>query len=318
MTRASHTSAHFAFVLTPMLTLALAGCPDTNPSSDAGLRDGEVALYCGGHRLSTATPDETLVVGTGSTALEPWVDGQHVTYQWGFQGGTMIVPSFLAPASIDDTTDETACVVVEITNGGDAFTGFRTLAQTTYATRDSRGLFLAAFFDQLGTADFPAGTPLELDVVIRGTAGASHAHLSLVLDPPGTGLPAECDALPTSGSGCTYVDVPATAVVTTLRTPTAADLEINAQCPAGLDTTHYAEFTVTLDSPYGACGTAPVGAQVLTTGGYLVPDTCFDTLGLSEGSSFPVVVQTQIRGTCSPTILRVPSTESCLATCYGM
>lgn len=284
---------------------AALGCP-SGGTADAGTfldtpggGDG-APIPCGGDVIFAGSPTENLEVGAlDNGTFTAWRNGQEVPFVWGPQGGTMIVPTLRAESSLNRPGNQ--CVVVEIQNlepmGGTAFAEFRTFAIRTNASRDGSQFVVRDLFDQLGRMEFPRGTPLTIDVTLRGSQAAAHARLDLSVVPVGTPIPAHCEALPTTGSGCRYREIPATGLITAIRPATPTDAP---GCPAQTSTAMTVQYELTVDPTYQDCTLAEPRTLTLNIEGYAVPEACLSRNMLRVGSTFAATYSESFAGTCSP------------------
>ncbi|AKF09826.1 hypothetical protein DB32_006975 [Sandaracinus amylolyticus] len=309
-----------AFVLERLrsapLVLVLCACGGGGGEPGPGPHDGgPLPSTC--EDLFEGEPELALEIGRITDgAFTRWSDGDEVAFAWGPQGGTMIVPTLRADASLDPD-DETPCVSVEIANlepeGGTAFEGFRGARVALAGARDGDRVVVQDVFDQLGWIEIPRDTPLELDVVVRGRRAAAHGRVALTIVPPRPAIPPECESLPTTGSGCRYRIVPATARV--VRISEAS--EGSAQCPAASDA-RFVETEVTIDPAYAACTTVttrPGSALVLQQ--YLPSSACLESLGVVEGSTLDAELRVIFAGTCSPVLEQITGLDACGDACVG-
>lgn len=308
-------------LLPPLVSLV--GCGSAAPASvDAGPRVDAPVITCGSGVLFSGEPTEVAEVGTlRDGSFTAWQSGDAVPFQWGFQGGVMITPTVRVPSTIDGNGEQ--CVVVEFQHlepgGGHVFDAFRTFSARLDATEAAGGLQLESLFDQVGWTEIPTDTPLTLDVTIRGTRAAAHTRLDVRVVPPGSGLPAHCDTLPTGGEFCRYRSLPATARVLAVRPIMEGDGD--PICPAATLEPRVVEVELTVDAPYGDCTSTP--AQTLhlgIQGSHAPPAACVAAIGLEVGSTFPVTVDELYVGGCSPITIRaaVFDDPACTAACLGM
>ena len=307
--------------LTPIT--ALAACGNAAPSSpDAGPQADGAPITCGAGVLFEGEPTELAEVGTlADGVFTAWQSGDAVPFQWGFQGGVMITPTVRMPSAIDAPGER--CVLVEIQHlepdGGTVFESFRTFSTRLDATDAGGGLQLESLFDQIGWTEIPRDTPLTLDVTIRGTRAAAHARLDLRVVPPGSGLPAHCDALPTEGEFCRYRSLPATARVLAIRPRTEADG--SPICPVETRDPQIVEVEVTVDAPYGDCTAYPTMTGTIGIQNYLAPPaSCLAAIGLEVGGTFAVTLDEVYAGGCSPITIHAAAFDdpACTTACLGM
>jgi hypothetical protein len=309
-------------VLAPLGSLA--ACESATPSSrDAGpLSDGAPIITCGEEVLYSGEPTEIAEIGEISDGtFTAWQSGDAVPFRWGFQGGVMLTPTVRAPTTIDASGER--CVVVEIRHlqpeGQHVFDGFPSFVARLEAVESAGALQLASLFDQIGWSEIPRDTPLTLDVTVRGTHAAAHTRLDVRVVPPGSGLPEHCDALPTTGSGCLYRRLPATARVLAIRPRTEDDGD--PICPAETLDPQIVEVELTVDAPYGDCTARPTMTRTFGIQGYLAPPaSCVAAIGLEAGSTFAVTLAENYVGTCVPFTLdtAVFDDPMCTAACLGM
>lgn len=300
-----HTLTHAS----GLLVVALAsGCPDGPSGADANLAyvdspgsggDG-APIFCDGNPVFGGEPSMELAIGgqNESGAFVPFVDGQEIPFRWGFQGGVMITPSISAPAEIARAGD--TCVILDLHNdepeGASVFAAFPRFVVRLDAVPAGDRLEMYGVFDQIGWAAIPRGTPITLDVTMRGSQGAAHGRIDLVIVPE---VAEHCDALPTTGSGCVYRQLPATGRVTSIRARTESDFQ--PVCPASSSPAQIVEYELTIDEPYRDCTTMPTRTMMtLDLDGYAVPESCLSDNALVVGSTFPVRFDESIAGTCTP------------------
>jgi len=102
-----------AVLAASLLSVSLASCP-------APATEDEPGEDCFMHQPPTDTsgwPTRELVIGSvdGSGELQPWVEGQTLALELGFQGAYMLTPSFEVEAH--DGDDDEACWFVRVTVG---------------------------------------------------------------------------------------------------------------------------------------------------------------------------------------------------------
>jgi hypothetical protein len=311
------SSRRLAAAAAALLTLA---CGTSPGPRDGAVPDAPLPPLCDSipRDLGGEVP---LEIGDVTTeGFDAWGDGEDVLFEWGPQGGTMITPSFRAPGGLDPAGGAEACVRLEITNrdpsGGMTFKGFESATVETYATRRGDTLVVQDYFDLLGFSSFDRGTPLDLEVVMRGAGGSARGRLQLSLNPPGPILPTDCEALPTEGEGCLYRVYPAAGRVASVAP--ASPSEPEAVCPAEPEPM-VVEVQVALEEPYATCATLePTGTVRALVSQYFLPSrACLAGLGLVEGSMIEAEYLEEFAGTCSPSMLRFPSLDACAAACSG-
>ena len=301
MTRSNLAHTLVALTATVSFGCASARSGDAGPFLDTPGGGGDGApIPCGGDVIFAGAPTEALEVGalTDGT-FAAWSNAQEVPFVWGPQGGTMIVPTLRAASSLNRPGNQ--CVVVEIQNlepmGGNAFADFRNFAIRLDASQEGDRFVVPDLFDQLGRMEFPRGTPLTIDVTLRGSQAAAHARLDLRVIPAGDPLPAHCEALPTTGSGCRYREIPATGRITAIRPATPADAPA---CPAMTSAAMTVEYELSIDAMYRDCTTATTRNLTLDVQSYAVPQACLTANSLMVGSTFPATYAESFAGTCSP------------------
>ena len=327
---ARHTLAHASSAL--VVTLAL-GCPDgrsDTTDADVPSSDGDIAyvdspgsgdggpVFCNGNPVFAGEPSLDLAIGGQSAegAFVPFVDGQDIAFAWGFQGGVMITPSISAPSAISGPGE--TCVVLDIQNlepeGASVFAEFPRFVVRLDAMPTGDRLEMYGVFDQIGWSAIPRDTPITLDVTMRGSRGAAHGTIDLVIVPS---VPEHCDALPTTGMGCVYRQLPATGRITSIRARTADDFQ--PVCPATPSDPRIVEYELTIDEPYRDCARAPTRTMTLDVAGYAPPERCLADNALVVGSTFPVRFDEAIAGSCSP-YMDVPmafDAQPCEMACTG-
>lgn len=303
MRSARSNLAHALLLLSASSSLACV----TSAPTDAGTyldtpgTGGDGApIPCRGDVIYAGPATEMLEVGALEAGVfTAWANDDNVAYQWGPQGGTMIVPTIRAAASLNRPGNQ--CVVVEIQNlepmGGTAFADYRNYAIRTDASQQGDQFLVSDLFDQLGRMEFPTGTPLTVDVTLRGSLGAAHTRLDLHLVPPGGPIPTHCEALPTTGSGCRYREIPATGRITAIRAATPDDAPA---CPAMTSPAMTVEYELSIDAMYRDCTTATTRNLTLDVQSYAVPQACLTANSLVVGSTFPATYSDSFAGTCSP------------------
>ena len=316
--------------LVALLPLVLAACSGSGEARDASTDarpigyDGAPPSCFGTRGFFMGEPTLPLELGRSrGDTFEPWADGQEVPFVWGTQGGTMIVPTARASASLDASTGDTACVLLEVENlepdGGTVFASYRGFMVSTPAGRDGDVLEIRGFYDQLGNTEFPRGTPLDLVVTLRGSEAAARGRVRLSIVPDGPVIPPQCEALPVTGSGCRYRTIPAMGRVT--RFEAAAAAEPSEVCSALPADPLIVEYELVLGEGYEECAThASSAPRSLFVAGYLVPRACADDAGLALGSTFPIDYQEIIGGgTCSPVLSEVHALDdtNCAERCIG-
>lgn len=297
MRPARHTLAHAAVFLVALA----AGCPEGGDYADAPGTGGDGAPYfCNGNPIYAGEASMELAIGEQNEggSFVPLASGDEIAFRWGFQGGVMITPSISAPAEIARSGD--TCVILDLHNeepeGASVFAAFPRFVVRLDATRAGDRLEMYGVFDQIGWDAIPRDTPITLDVTMRGSQGAAHGRIDLVIVPD---TPAHCDALPTTGSGCVYRQLPATGRITSIRARSASDFQ--PVCPASPSAPQIVEYELTIDEPYRDCTTMPTRTMMtLDLDGYAVPESCLADNALVVGSTFPVRFDESIAGTCTP------------------
>jgi hypothetical protein len=306
--------------LAPLATLGACGSADPS-SPDTGPRGDGAPISCGSGVLYEGEPTELAEIGEISDGVfTAWQSGDAVPFRWGFQGGVMLTPTVRAPTSLDATGER--CVLVEIRHiepeGSHVFDAFPSFVARLDAAESGGALQLESLFDQIGWTEIPRDTPLTLDVTVRGTRAAAHTRLDVRVVPPGSGLPAHCDELPTTGTGCLYRRLPATARVLAIRPRTEADPD--PICPSETRDPQIVEVELTVDAPYGDCTASPTMRRTLGIQSYLAPPgSCVGAIGLEVGATFAVTLDENYVGTCTPFMLStaVFDDPACTAACLG-
>ncbi|MEC7524122.1 MAG: hypothetical protein VYE22_29850 [Myxococcota bacterium] len=196
------------------LVLCLVGCqplvvvetadggpePDLDSGPDRICLDGACyAQRCRGLTYFEGDAEPGLVIGElRDEEVVPWEDGQDVTYEWGFQGGTMILPSLEIPASV---TSGDGCVQVRLRHredpahpgeAGDAPS--HSYDWTDPMRRSGDRLQMRHLNDQIGW-DAPDGHRFVLEAEVRGVDFALRGEVSVrAVDEDGFD---ECDTIPT-------------------------------------------------------------------------------------------------------------------------
>ncbi|MGE0788122.1 MAG: hypothetical protein AB7S26_20795 [Sandaracinaceae bacterium] len=288
--------------------LLLTGCGgDDWPTTDGSV--GDTITFT----VEAATPDGVRPVATTGDALLSW--------EWGFQGGTMIQPVLvLDPSQVRVGT--TLDVVLRHTPDPAApdrfgqIAGFPELRMSTevYRAEDGR-LVVGPFQDQIGNSELD-GLRLTLSIEVSSSRHRPASWSTTVeLAPMMTNT--SCEPFAVIDAGCTYREIPGVAMVA-LEAP----LPSESSCT---DATRV-RLTFAPDDPTlaSACATslgwtdeALLQDRTFTVSGSNPPTSCLDEVGLTEGASVPASVWIIERGTCPPAELQLQldataCTEQCM------
>ncbi|MFK8003440.1 MAG: hypothetical protein AB8H86_27965 [Polyangiales bacterium] len=294
-----------------LIALSLFGCgdpPDPTPF-DGGTPDaGSDAGPCD---ECTPLPFQVELRGQeGPVVLE---DGVVASWEWGFQGGTMITPRIVFDEGVVEDGQE---VSVQISHSPDPnapdtygeVTEFPGVSINASVGRDSGGrLLLAPINDQLGWDDLD-GTRLVLSVTVRtgNEQGTQTGAISLQV-PEGP-----CDIFEQTGDGCRYYQIPGIAVANVEPT--------EGVC---MDPQRVAlEFLPNAEEAAAECATelgfAPLRTDFTYTlsSGFDPPLACLDALSLATGARVPAHVALIAAGGCSPINFRIDADDgSCSELC---
>lgn len=281
-----------------LLALSLFGCGDSDPnpvdggSLDAGSDAGSDAGPC---TTCTELPFQVELRGQeGPILLE---DGAVASWQWGFQGGTMIIPRIVFEEGVVEVGQE---VRVELGHAPDPsapdaygqVTEFPGMTVDAIVGRDSGGrLMLAPINDQLGWDDLD-GTRLVLSVAVRSGDERGTRTGAISLQVPG----GPCDIFEQIGEGCRYHRIPGIAVASVEPTEGVC---MDAQRVELL-------FIPNAEDAATECamelGFAPLQTDYTFTSssGFDPPLACLDALSLGTGARVPAHVELIASGGCTP------------------
>lgn len=296
-----------------LCVLGLVACDGTSPPRDGGPNPGDDGgpPNCGSSTPYDGAPSGTLRVGEmESDVFVSFDDDPTAGFMWGFQGGTMILPT--VGISLDVAGAE-RCFLVTIRHlvdpaAPDAFgqTGdFPELSLWMSGTVDGDAVWIEPLQDQIGW-DSPEGTHMLLEVTVRGFAfAASHTvAIEIVSD-----APAACRALERTGGGgggCAYRLVPGEAVVTEIGPDDTASTCTDARRVI-------ATFEPTDPATVECYSTFSDGTTRVVLSNYQAPPaSCLGAIAI--GSRIPTVLSVIEGGGCQPTMWAFDLPE-CEAAC---
>ena len=236
-----------------------------------------------------------------------------VGWEWGSQGGTMVLPALRAPADFPFTVNQGVRVRLQhraVPGEEAAFARvaaeYHDVTLDTFVNAEPGGGFLIpALFDQLGY-DTLDGVVLELEVSVVGYTGSIRRVLRLgavaPTPPPDPMDPCVAFAPDLGGRGCVYANIPLEATIT------RRDSCEGAAC-ACVPTTPLVTFALT-NAAAVAClesreWTAQQAVDAANRNGALgpaAPPECWEAWGVSAGAVVPATLGVQIDGTCSPVL----------------
>jgi len=310
------------------LLLALLGCDAAVPADATPVTPADAAVPADAAPVNPASVEAlTLLFQVSGALVELGPDGA-VAWEWGSQGGTMVLPALRAPADFPFTANEGVRVRLRhraVPGEEAAFARvaaeFHDVTLDTFVNAEAGGGFLIpALFDQLGS-DALDGVVLELEVSVVGYTGALRRVLRLgavaPTPPPDPTDPCVAFAPDLGGRGCIYANVPLEATITR-REACMGSPESACAC---VPVTTGATFALT-NADAIAClesreWTAQQAVDAANRVGVLAPDAapeCLDAWGVTVGAVVPATIGLQIQGTCSP-VLRpwFESSEACAA-----
>ncbi len=239
----------------------------------------------------------------------PHVAGERFPWEWGPQGGTMIVPALaFDPAEVAE--GERVDVLLRHAPDPSAPEAFgqasdfpMSFTSAPVWLTPSGTPVVGPFFDQLGWSDL-TGTRLILTVdatTERGREARVVTPLELTDAAP---VDPACEPFLLVEQGCTYREIAGTATVTALVEPDPSAYS----CDGG----RRSELEFVADDPEGAAAcveslsTSPIEpVQTLTVGaGAYPPLDCLTAAGVEVGASFRATLRVIVRGGCSPRIFR--------------
>jgi hypothetical protein len=282
-----------------LCVLALAACDGASPSRDGGPSSGDGGPPGCGSVPFDGAPSGALRVGElESDVFVSFDDDPTAGFMWGFQGGTMILPTVGVPL---DVAGDERCFLVTIRHlvdpaAPDAFgetADFPQLSLWMSGAVEGDAVWIEPLQDQIAW-DSPEGTRMRLEVTVRGVAfAASHTvAIEIVSD-----APAVCVALERTGGGggCSYRRVPGEAVVT----------EIGPDTGGGSTCTDPQRVVATFEPTDPATEVCYSdwwsGTTVVTLDGYRSPPaSCLGAIAV--GSRIPAVLSVIEGGTCQPTM----------------
>ncbi len=299
-----------------LLALAVFACGDSTSVEDGGadstvvdsardtrppLPDGSPS-DCSTVAYSTAEPEErSMLVGEMvDDTFSPYSETGHASFEWGFQGGTMITPRVAVPS---DLVSEGDCVRVIFENlpdpafpmGAEGLQDY-TPVEGIDAHRVRADGMTAVIFDQIGWDD-PTGWRFLLKVTVRGLDFALTETVALEIDPPAD-VPPQCLALETVGAGCTYRQIPGEATIS------AIEASSSGVCT---DPRRVSGIFVPTDETHAVCydghATELSEAQPLMVDYADPPSSCL--VGYDVGGTIPAVLEVIVAGGCVPWQLKL-------------
>jgi len=291
--------------------LAAAGLLTACDSSErTGVQVADAAAREDAAPVNPASIEALTLLFQVSGALVELGPDDAVAWEWGSQGGTMVLPALRAPADFPFTVNQGARVRLQHRAvPGEEAAFARVAAEYHDVTLDTfvnaepgGGFIIPALFDQLGY-DTLDGVVLELEVSVVGYAGTIRRTLRLGAmappPPPDPTDPCVAFAPELGGRGCVYANIPVEATI--------VGFDACAGCDACTPTTAQATFAVA-DAQAIAClvsrdWTAERVAEALTRAGRLGPSAapeCLSAWGAMVEATLPAFAPVQIEGTCSP------------------
>lgn len=291
--------------------LATAGILTSCDSSErTGVQDADATAREDAAPVNPASIEALTLLFQVSGALVELGPDDEVAWEWGLQGGTMVLPALRAPADFPFTVNQGVRVRLQHRAvPGEEAAFARVAAEYHDVTLDTfvnaepgGGFIIPTLFDQLGYETLD-GVVLELELRVVGYTGSIRRVLRLVAVAP-TPTPDPMDpcvafAPDLGGGGCVYANIPLEATV--------VGFDACVGCDACTPTAAQATFAVT-DAQAVAClvsreWTAESVAESLTRAGPLVPSAapeCLTAWGAAVGATLPAFAPVQIEGTCSP------------------
>lgn len=301
------------------LILVLAACGDTAAGGDGGAPPGDDARPPGptlcGETFEGAPTEATLLVGEREDdAFVPYAEDHLAIYEWGFQGGTMILPIVAVPLAV---AGDERCFVVTLRHlpdpdAPDRFGSAASWPELTLeleTTVEGDVAITAPIFDQLGDSSLD-GMRLLLEVTVRGSSFALRE--TVAVEVIGNG-PAVCRELESTGGGggCAYRLVPGEGVVTAIE-PYEPGPGVEACPDAQRVTVRFDPTDPEAAVCYQSVLSDPVMTEVVLGDGRLPPGAC--TSEWTVGSRVPMELSVIEGGTCIPYDYRFAIPE-CEAAC---
>lgn len=242
-----------------------------------------------------------------NNAFASWQDGDDVFYEWGPQGGTMLVPILKFPATFTAPNEVLSLQFKQTIETDQAelkeeFERFFSTYNTSAPVNEE--LMTAPIFLQLGRRDLNGATfTIELTAVnpssqlLRRTVTV---HVKGLYQFPGP----QCDYLPVNAISCRYRQFQARAQVL----PFNDSLDAHADCDL-IDLNYRITGLKTENDT--ACLIAPINTGLMRTD--QVFKACLVDSGLNVmDASFDLVYGESFVGTCSPTLIELPVVSSCM------
>lgn len=287
----------------------LVGCGDDAAPSDAGSDAADASFD------SAVDGDASDVIFSLEIHGEPWSDGQVVDWEFGFQGGTMIVPLVVFEDGV--TAGETVEFTVRHAPDPDAPELFGEAAQFrgpfTYffeVRADGERLVAGPILDQLGWSDLD-GMRLIHTVDVRAARGNASRSYAIEMETRG---PSPCDVFDIEDGGCSYYVIPGMATVSIVDPD-----PIYGSCVDGQGV----RLDFVPDDMEAAVACAETTAfselqlqQMFLVGSQHPPASCLDGVGLTEGAVVPALLRHIRVGTCSPSQIDLTmDTSACTEMC---